>query len=106
MKEAGWTQKGVNKGLFKLFPDRFDEEGNPVVTCVSSGANPVTSYGDACTAVLDTYKTALGTPMPLCKGAECDTTIECFTGNNSANPKLTGNTLCALVEIGNGFSQW
>jgi len=44
--------------------------------------------------------------MPLCKGAECDTTIECFTGNNNANPKLEGKLLCDLVPIGNGFSQW
>ena len=98
---------GVNKGLFKLFPNRYDESGNKVASCVGTEASPLTSYGDACTAVLEAYKSTIGTPTPLCKGsAECDAEafIKCFTGNNSANVEKLGTANCDLVPMGNGFS--
>lgn len=70
------------------------------------GVDLVTSYGDDCTSILDTWVTALGVPTALCKGDACNDDITCFENNDPSAPSVSGIINCDLVPIGNGYSQW
>jgi hypothetical protein len=76
-KEALWVLEGAVKGLNELYPERFNEDGSPAISCTA--ADGKVSYGDeACTSVINAYVAAQGPSAP-CKGKEaCDAAIECY----------------------------
>lgn len=55
--EALWVLEGAVKGLTEMYPDRFNEDGTPALSC--SLANGKAAYGsEACTEVINTWVAA------------------------------------------------
>lgn len=104
MTEAAWVLEGAYQGLKKLYPDRFDEEGNPQSSC--TGGNGETIYGDAnCEQVIADYVAANSTPVAPCKG-DCSEKLQCYAGNDATGASQTTEALCDLVTLKYGYSQW
>lgn len=86
----------------KLYPDRFDADGNPQYKCY--GTNGAAIYGDDnCATIVSDYVAANSTPVAPCKGTECTDTIRCFAGNDASGTVQSTDTLCDLVDLQYGY---
>lgn len=105
LETALWTELGIFKGLYEIYPNRYNEEGVMVASCVDAAGT--SSYGDACELVLSTYAD-LGTPTPYFAGDVLneEANVYCFEENDNGNTRLTGTTSCDPVPMLNGYSQW
>jgi hypothetical protein len=94
------------KGLHKIYPSRYNEDGEALATCydVTASGN---AYGEACEAVLSTYAES-GTPTPYFTGdaINLEENVYCLEGNVEGGSRLSGTSNCDLVPMFNGYSQW
>lgn len=85
--EATWILKGVNEGLHKIFPDRFDKYGDRIKKCHTAAGD--VAYGTKCENAIGVYVTAVG-PSAFKTKKEADAKRECFTSNDAGLAPLTG----------------
>lgn len=83
LSEAAWILEGAVAGLRKLYPERFDADGNKLSECETITGDIVTKYGEEeCAPVIEAYKASVGT---TCEGTEaCNAAISCRLGNDPA----------------------
>lgn len=107
LKEATWILDGAYEGLLKLYPERFDKEGNLIASCTDTATNKTVWGADKCKPIIEKYVTDKGTPTKLCKGTEeCNKNVQCFVGNVGTGASKTTKTECDLVTLEHGYSQW
>lgn len=116
--EIDWIREGAIQGAQELYPKRYNAVGLLNASCTTTAG--VTSYDTG--ASPSDYETCVQawkdsqTGSPLCvadatdESACSDTTKKtCYTGNNPALAPIIGaeaDTLCSLVELEHGYSQW
>lgn len=100
MKNADWVLQGTRNGLFEIFPTRFSDLGVELASCINP-ATGISTWGDDCTGVIATYKTAYGIPTPLYTKLESavDVNITCFEQNDAGLAKKVGVVNCALMKL-------
>lgn len=73
--QSTWVLKGVNEGLHKIFPERFDKYGDPTTSCKSTHGDVY--YGVKCVEENKKYLASVG-PSAFLTKAEALKTKTCF----------------------------
>jgi hypothetical protein len=95
--------EGALKAMVKLFPERFNEDGALIQNCTVGDSR---IWGETnCGPIISNWVLSVEGGLPCLGEEKCNEEKACYVGNDTAAGKV-GGSLCDLVGLQYGYSQW